>query len=217
MTNPVCNLSNISMSNDALDSSLSTIASPIPFPRVNLADIRSRMNKRENPIPINYLKEFQQDPKYKTELCKTYKETGSCAYGNKCRFAHGKHELFDKIISCKKYKQKECASFYKNKFCNYGHRCHFKHEERKLNEIERSYFTFSLMCLEKIKEEDVWTMNENEITNTIQETSPVLKQSILSRCANNKVNERNPKYVSKNRSYFFPKNLGFNLNGLHCF
>lgn len=31
--------------------------------------------------------------KHKTELCKTFSELGYCNYGQKCRFAHGKHEL----------------------------------------------------------------------------------------------------------------------------
>ena len=32
------------------------------------------------------LKENRNDPKYKTELCKTFSEKGSCPYGSKCRF-----------------------------------------------------------------------------------------------------------------------------------
>lgn len=82
------------------------------------------------------------DIKYKTELCKTFSQKGSCAYGSKCRFAHGKNELCTKDVGTKKYKIKECASFFTNGSCCYGNRCHFKHEERKLNELERSYFTY---------------------------------------------------------------------------
>jgi transcriptional regulator of heat shock response len=29
----------------------------------------------------------------KYELCKNWRETGCCRYGEKCLFAHGKHEL----------------------------------------------------------------------------------------------------------------------------
>lgn len=29
---------------------------------------------------------------YKTELCRSFEETGSCRYGNKCQFAHGEPE-----------------------------------------------------------------------------------------------------------------------------
>lgn len=30
---------------------------------------------------------------YKTVLCKTFEKTGSCPYGDKCQFAHGRGEL----------------------------------------------------------------------------------------------------------------------------
>jgi len=29
----------------------------------------------------------------KYEMCKNWRETGNCRYGDKCLFAHGKHEL----------------------------------------------------------------------------------------------------------------------------
>lgn len=31
-----------------------------------------------------------EDSKYKTEMCKNFQATGTCNYGKKCRFAHGK-------------------------------------------------------------------------------------------------------------------------------
>jgi hypothetical protein len=113
---------------------------------------------------VDYLREYQQDPKYKTELCKSFTEAGFCAYGNKCRFAHGKQELFDKVIACKKYKQKECLSFFKNAYCCYGSRCHFKHEERNIREIDRSCFTFALDNINsKFTEEEIMNMSEEEV------------------------------------------------------
>ncbi len=30
---------------------------------------------------------------YKTELCRSWEETGQCRYGNKCQFAHSLNEL----------------------------------------------------------------------------------------------------------------------------
>ena len=54
--------------------------------------------------------EQKKDPKYKTELCKTFSETKQCPYGSKCRFAHGKDELFSKNKG-NNYKKKECKSF----------------------------------------------------------------------------------------------------------
>ncbi|CAI5977210.1 unnamed protein product [Closterium sp. NIES-64] len=33
------------------------------------------------------------NPLYKTELCRSWEETGACRYGGKCQFAHGRDEL----------------------------------------------------------------------------------------------------------------------------
>lgn len=81
---------------------------------------------------------------YKTELCRTWVEKNFCPYKEKCRFAHGKRDLHEKMINSKNYKQKECNSFYQRGFCPYGPRCHFKHEERRLEEISRGYYPFLL-------------------------------------------------------------------------
>ena len=74
--------------------------------------------------------EHKKDPKYKTELCQKYMETGECPYGIKCRFAHGKNELISKNIGIN-YKKKLCKSFSKFGFCPYGTRCNFLHNEKK--------------------------------------------------------------------------------------
>lgn len=93
---------------------------------------------------VNLEQEFKKDPKYKTEMCKSWIAMGFCVYGNKCRFAHGRQELFDKASTNIKYKQKPCLSFYQNGFCPYGPRCHFKHDEKRLSEIRRSYYNYLL-------------------------------------------------------------------------
>ena len=74
--------------------------------------------------------EHKKDPKYKTELCQKYMETGNCHYGIKCRFAHGKKELISKIIGIN-YKKKPCKKFNQFGFCPYGSRCNFLHNEKK--------------------------------------------------------------------------------------
>ena len=66
--------------------------------------------------------------KYKTELCRQYSSSGSCKYGEKCQFAHGKSELRD-TLRHPKYKTELCRKFYSTGFCNYGSRCHFLHDQ----------------------------------------------------------------------------------------
>ena len=94
--------------------------------------------------------EKKKDPKYKTELCKTYTETGECPYGRKCRFAHGKEELFSKDIG-NNYKKIECKSFSELGFCTYGSRCSFKHDERKINNFKLPFYYVKLFIFHNLK------------------------------------------------------------------
>ncbi|KAJ7304000.1 hypothetical protein JRQ81_011518 [Phrynocephalus forsythii] len=64
--------------------------------------------------------------RYKTELCRTYSETGRCKYGAKCQFAHGPSELRS-VSRHPKYKTELCHKFYLQGECPYGSRCHFIH------------------------------------------------------------------------------------------
>ena len=70
----------------------------------------------------------EQEPQlYKSELCRSWQETGICRYGNKCQFAHGFDEL---RLRCRdpKYKTKGCRSWQERGLCSYGQRCQFLHE-----------------------------------------------------------------------------------------
>uniref|UniRef100_H3B7I7 mRNA decay activator protein ZFP36 n=1 Tax=Latimeria chalumnae TaxID=7897 RepID=H3B7I7_LATCH len=72
--------------------------------------------------------------RYKTELCRTFEESGTCKYGAKCQFAHGMEELRD-VSRHPKYKTELCRTFHTIGFCPYGARCHFIHnaeEQRPL-------------------------------------------------------------------------------------
>ncbi|XP_006627647.2 mRNA decay activator protein ZFP36L1 [Lepisosteus oculatus] len=64
--------------------------------------------------------------RYKTELCRTYEESGNCKYGAKCQFAHGLEELRG-LSRHPKYKTEPCRTFHTIGFCPYGARCHFIH------------------------------------------------------------------------------------------
>jgi len=68
--------------------------------------------------------------RYKTELCRSFAEVGTCKYGDKCQFAHGGHEL--RIITRHpKFKTENCKSFHSTGFCPYGPRCHFIHNSEE--------------------------------------------------------------------------------------
>eukprot|EP00871_Galdieria_phlegrea_P002724 jgi/Galph1/3452/GphlegSOOS_G2077.1 len=66
---------------------------------------------------------------YKTELCRSFMETGFCRYGSKCQFAHGSDEL-RQIKRHPKYKTRYCRNFMKEGSCPYGSRCRFIHKRR---------------------------------------------------------------------------------------
>lgn len=66
--------------------------------------------------------------RYKTELCRPYEENGSCRYGSKCQFAHGKAELRS-VVRHPKYKTDLCRTFHTTGLCPYGPRCHFIHND----------------------------------------------------------------------------------------
>nr|XP_046244856.1 mRNA decay activator protein ZFP36 [Scatophagus argus] len=77
--------------------------------------------------------------RYKTELCRSFTESGLCKYGGKCQFAHGPEELRD-LSRHPKYKTEPCRTFHTIGFCPYGMRCHFVHnsEEEKKHPFSRS-------------------------------------------------------------------------------
>ncbi|KAF9243865.1 hypothetical protein BU15DRAFT_86298 [Melanogaster broomeanus] len=65
---------------------------------------------------------------YKTELCRSWEEKGTCRYGAKCQFAHGEEEL--RVVSRHpKYKTEICRTFWVSGACPYGKRCCFIHTE----------------------------------------------------------------------------------------
>ncbi|KAK6487702.1 mRNA decay activator protein ZFP36-like [Huso huso] len=74
----------------------------------------------QTPLPSN---------RYKTELCRSFEESGICKYGSKCQFAHGASELRS-LSRHPKYKTEMCRTFYNFGYCPYGLRCHFLHQER---------------------------------------------------------------------------------------
>lgn len=68
--------------------------------------------------------------RYKTELCRPFEENGKCKYGEKCQFAHGKHELRH-MVRHPKYKTELCRTYHTTGLCPYGPRCHFIHNQNE--------------------------------------------------------------------------------------
>ena len=61
------------------------------------------------------------NPRYKTEICRNFRERNKCLYGNNCQFAHGRAELRE-VVRNKKYKTKLCQKYWKTGYCVYGPR-----------------------------------------------------------------------------------------------
>lgn len=89
--------------------------------------------------------ELSTQNRYKTELCKSYTETGNCRYGTKCQFAHGKEEI-RALLRHPKYKTEICKTFHTTGTCPYGIRCRFIHTRSKEESI--------LAAIPQIEEEE---------------------------------------------------------------
>ncbi|XP_042294808.1 mRNA decay activator protein ZFP36L2-like [Sceloporus undulatus] len=102
------------------------------LPRTSLQDIPFRADRSVSLIEGCRGEAKGVSSRYKTELCRTFEESGSCKYGTKCQFAHGAGELRG-LSRHPKYKTEPCRTFHTSGICPYGARCHFIHnaEERR--------------------------------------------------------------------------------------
>lgn len=82
--------------------------------------------KKKQQEKIQIEEELAKQNLYKTELCRSWIETGQCRYGHKCQFAHGEHELRP-VLRHPKYKTEICKTFSLTGHCPYGNRCRFVH------------------------------------------------------------------------------------------
>ncbi|KRH92639.1 CCCH-type Zn-finger protein, partial [Pseudoloma neurophilia] len=64
---------------------------------------------------------------YKTEICRSFEETGTCKYGHKCQFAHCQTELRS-VKRHPRYKTEICKTYWRDGTCPYGKRCCFIHK-----------------------------------------------------------------------------------------
>jgi len=75
---------------------------------------------------VNIEEELTAQNLYKTELCRSFEEMGTCRYGSKCQFAHGISDLRP-VLRHPKYKTEVCKTFHTIGTCPYGKRCRFIH------------------------------------------------------------------------------------------
>ena len=68
----------------------------------------------------------KSDSRYKTAPCKHFAATGSCHFGDACRFAHGDGDLCTPLRH-RLYKTMPCWTFVATGECPYGDRCTFIH------------------------------------------------------------------------------------------
>lgn len=99
-------------------------STPQSSPKLNRAAKQPMLEEK----PIE--EEITAQNRYKTELCKSFNETGVCRYGVKCQFAHGKEEVRG-VLRHPKYKTETCKTFHTTGTCPYGTRCRFIHTRTK--------------------------------------------------------------------------------------
>ncbi|XP_067275423.1 mRNA decay activator protein ZFP36L1-like [Pseudorasbora parva] len=97
-------------------------ASPLPPP----PGLSISTSSLSSPKVLGAATSAPMSTRYKTELCRTFEESGTCKYGAKCQFAHGMDELRG-LNRHPKYKTEPCRTFHTIGFCPYGARCHFIH------------------------------------------------------------------------------------------
>lgn len=68
------------------------------------------------PIPTDNQTNKTTSQRYKTELCRSYQETGLCKYAEKCQFAHGYHEIRS-LNRHPKYKTILCRTYHCTGYC----------------------------------------------------------------------------------------------------
>jgi hypothetical protein len=92
-----------------------------------LANAAPGVLQLQPPPAANQSDKEKADLFYKTELCKHWEKESACPYGDKCQFAHGRHQLRF-VVRSKKYKTKRCKTFWSTGHCPYGSRCCFLHD-----------------------------------------------------------------------------------------
>jgi len=135
---------------------------------------QSPTKKKQSETHNNIEEEITKQNLYKTELCRSYSETGICKYGHKCQFAHGSHELRP-VLRHPKYKTETCKTFATTGHCPYGNRCRFIHpimniQSSKIIQSPSFINMQTLLPQQQISWSNSWNMDNNSLINT---SSPI--------------------------------------------
>jgi len=143
---------------------------------VGMNVMKDQNNNLLSPVVLENTGGAQNNKKanlYKTELCRSYEETGHCRYGSKCQFAHSESELRH-VDRHPKYKTEMCKTFWEQGTCPYGKRCCFIHTPRDLSKKDDIPGQTPTTPIKKSFQEPTVTItkpkeNSTDTTNTLSE------------------------------------------------
>uniref|UniRef100_A0A914HGJ6 C3H1-type domain-containing protein n=1 Tax=Globodera rostochiensis TaxID=31243 RepID=A0A914HGJ6_GLORO len=129
-----------------------------------LKDLHKSDNQRSEEKHIH---RFERS--YRTELCREYQNSGTCRFGDECRFAHSIEQLRFRPLP-RNYKTKLCRNFEENGFCKHGAKCHFIHRSPILTPADWSAFLQDFAFLQQILPSAAWRrygvlMNTSAVNN----------------------------------------------------
>lgn len=101
---------------------------PVPAPFVSVSGLAgwNSASQQQHVLVEDIEQQLNKQCLYKTELCRSFEETGKCRYATKCQFAHGRAELRP-VLRHPKYKTEICKTFQSTGSCPYSTRCRFIH------------------------------------------------------------------------------------------
>ena len=129
------------------------------------------------------------DRKYKRDICKNWRDTGFCRFGDACNYAHGLEEMRavdrlteDKLKAHEIFKTQNCRAFWKGKFCQYGKRCQFRHEHRGFEKIHKHFYMDKLAAIQYTSSDILAESNDCEYTKEDPQSTAALSFSDSTSC-----------------------------------
>lgn len=118
---------------------------------------------------------------YKTEICRSHRQTGYCEYDSSCQFAHGIHELRPRHYGLK-YKTQECKNYHAEGYCRFGSRCKFIHDEHRI----------------RVAPDEFWLVSPSENLVRVEVVENKMRQAELSKLVSTQNAQDSVTPLSKN-------------------